>query len=722
MSIRVDRWWLIVPALFTATALAPLAARAQEGQLRIQADIEYVLSDIETENRASGETIASDFSFLRQKYFIVADKQVFPFLSFRGGGFFEFIDSETKGDLPTSGLKQRNNRLFGEMNLTNPLYTAGLAYRHRVFETTPRNLATTRITRDEYAGLWRWKPVGLPSLDIDFQRFDTRDDDETRDTTVDLLFIKSRYNYEDFHADYTYTRNDRTENLDGTGDLTQVHNGGLRYSTYVIPGRLELTGAARLNYDALEPKGVEDLGEVQLPTSSPGAPFFNLNDSDPDSITAVDAENPLSTVNIGQGAPPTAVAVGLEFESPTEVDTIYVFPVENAGNPALASPGEIAAVAGSFTWRVFLSDDQRSWNEQPGVFDTYDVFENRFEISFSPDEDALFIKVVTTPVTSATGEIRIARLSAFETVDAGDELKLETFTQLYNFGARWAVSDRTRVTYDGLIRIRENQPIDRTKRTLLNSVAIEHEFSPMFYGDVRVLRNDATETDLDDTTRHTYNASLTGDYLPTLSQTLTYNGYYDQLGDQTGYGNALLLRTNADPYRDWSLNLDLGFNAKTPVVGPETTSTFFRLATNLTPHPTLNFTLDYFGSWDTDALRGASFNQIFRFRGFWTPIPTLSLFAAINLRNFERDIQGLRIYQNYSINWAPFPDGLLNFTVGYNQTIDTNNNESRIFSPAIRYQVTRSTLLTLSFDFGTIESQTDVRDVQVLRVNFRTYY
>jgi len=722
MSIRVDRWWLIVPALFTATALAPLAVRAQEGQLRIQADIEYLLSNIETEDNESGETRTSDFSFLRQKYFIVAQKQVYPFLSFRGGGFFEFIDSETKSDLPTTGLKQRNNRLFGEMNLTNPLYTGGLAYRRRVFETTPRNLSSTRLTRDEYTGLWRWKPVGFPSLDIDFSRFNTHDDDETRDTTLDLFVLKSRYNYEDFQADYTYTRSDRTDNLDDTGDLIQVHNGGLRYSTYVIPGRLELTGAARLNYDSLEPKGVEDLGEVQLPTSSPGAPFFNLNDSDPDSITPVDADNPLSTVNIGQGAPPTTVAVGLEFESAVEVDTIYVFPVENAGDPTLASPGEIAAVAGSFTWRVFSSDDQRSWMEQPGVFDTYNVFENRFEISFSPDGDTRFVKVTTTPVTSATGEIRISRLSSFATVDAGDELKIETLTQLYNFSARWTVSDRTRTTYESIIRILERQPMDSEKTTWLNSVSIEHEFSPMFYGDVRVLRNDTTETDRDDTTRHTYNASLTGDYLPTLSQTLTYNGYYDQMGDLTGYGNSLLLRTNADPYRDWSLNLDLGFTAKTPVDGPETTSTFFRLATNIAPNPRLTFTLDYFGSWVTDTERGASFNQILRFRGFWLPFPTLSLFAAINLRNFERDVRGLRIFQNYSINWSPFPDGLLNFTLAYNQTIDANDNESRIFSPAIRYQVTRTSLLTVSFDIGTIETQTDSRDVKALRVNIRTFY
>ena len=87
-----------------------------------------------------------------------------------------------------------------------------------------------------------------------------------------------------------------------------------------------------------------------------------------------------------------------------------------------------------------------------------------------------------------------------------------------------------------------------------------------------------------------------------------------------------------------------------------------------------------------------------------------------------RDAQGLRIFQSYSINWSPFPDGLLNFTFAYNQTIDALDNESRIFSPSIRYQVTRSTLLTLSFDFGTIESQTDILDVKALRVNFRTFY
>ena len=156
--------------------------------------------------------------------------------------------------------------------------------------------------------------------------------------------------------------------------------------------------------------------------ASPGLEFFLLDDSDPTTLTIVDASNPLSTVNIGRNAPLDPVGLGLDFGAPTDVDTIYVIPVENLQDPNLASPGEIASVSGFFDWRVFTSDDQLNWTEQPVTEAIYSVFDNRFEISFSPGELTRFVKVVTTPITTAAGEIRIAELGAFITVEADSGL------------------------------------------------------------------------------------------------------------------------------------------------------------------------------------------------------------------------------------------------------------------------------------------------------------
>jgi hypothetical protein len=435
----------------------------------------------------------------------------------------------------------------------------------------------------------------------------------------------------------------------------------------------------------------------------------------------VDALHPLTIINIGQGADPFDVGVGLDFGPPTEVDTIHVLPLEDPGDPDLASPGEIAVIAGSFNWTVFTSDDQVNWIGPIVPSASYSVFDNRFEISF-PAVATEFIRVVTTPIPTATGEIRIAELRAFTTVGGEPGTTLETFTQTYNFGLRWNITDRTRSSYESFIKIREDKPSNRKKTTFTNGVSVQHDFSPIFYADARVLRTDTNESERADTVGHTYSASLIADWFPTLNQRLVYSGSHDDEGGRTGFSNSILLRTNADIYREWGVNLDFGYTAKDPIRGPANTSTGFRLSTNIVPNERMNFTIDFLGSWDTETDGPSGFNYTGRFQVFWVPIPTFSVYANVNVRDNQRDQAGLKVSQNYSVSWAPFPDGALDFNLAYNQTIDTRNNQIRALTPEINLQMTRTTLLTLSFDYGTIESDTDTRDLKVFRMRFRTFF
>jgi hypothetical protein len=729
-----------LPPVLLATALASTAAFAESGDIRLQADLEYIYSDIETEEKATGEKTDATFSYFRRKYNIDIEKEILPYLRFRGGAFLELIDSTTDEEDLSTGFEEKTDRLWAELNWTNPLYKASAAYRRRNFEFDPKNLPSTNISREEYSGFWRWTPVGFPSIDLEYNRFRTWDDDDNRDSLLNLYVAKSRYDYRDFSADYTYTRSDLEQTVrtagggldpGGTlaagdtprtidqGFLTQIHNGGVRYATDLFNDRLRVIARARVNYDKLEPTGT---GPIRPATTSPGAPFFLLDDSDPTTLTVANAANPLSTVNIGRNAPLNPVGVGLDFGTPTEVDTIHVVPVENLLDPSLASPGEIASVAGAFNWRVFTSDDQVAWTEQAVTSDEYSVFDNRFEITFSPQAFTRYIKVVTTPVTTASGEIRIADIEAFTTVDAAAGQEFETLTQTYNLGLRWAVTDRTLTTYDSTVRLFDTDPDDRDKTTLINGVSVQHEFNDMFYADARLLRLDTSQSNRDDVVRHTFTTSLNADYLPTLSQSLIYNGVHEKEGSRSGQAHSLFLRTNADLYRDWSMNLDLGYTTRSPVFGPDTTSTIIRLATNVSPHRTMNFAVDYLGSYDTQSGGFSGFSHIASIQAFWVPFRTLSFFASVNLRDQVREREGLRVRQQYSVNWSPFPDGQLNFLLGFNQTIDADGNESQILTPEARWQINRSTLLTLAFDFGTIESETLIRDLKVFRLNFRTIF
>jgi hypothetical protein len=391
-------------------------------------------------------------------------------------------------------------------------------------------------------------------------------------------------------------------------------------------------------------------------------------------------------------------------------------------DPLLASPAEIASVADDYVWTVFWSDDQENWIELDVLQATYTVIDNRFEITFDRVDAARFIKVVTDPQPDAPGEIRTAVIRAFTTlfVSAGEEI--EDIEQNVNLGLRWLISDKTEASYQGFFRYRDSKPFDITRKALTNSISLTHAFNPIFYASARVLRTDGTETNRKDVTHHSYSASLEADYLETLHQSLIYSGTHDEGEPGETYVNSVLLRTNADLYEGWSSDLDLGFSSKRPIEGGTINTSSLRVSTDVDPNPTLKFVIDYRFAWNTETGEPSWLDQNARFQGFWVPLRTLSFFAAVRLRHNERDRDGLRVAQDYSVNWAPFPDGLLRFSLSYNRTVDTRSNTTSALSPQIDWQVTRTSLLTLRFNLGTVETDQDTRDVKNIRLTFRTFY
>jgi hypothetical protein len=719
----------------------PASVMAQEGaRVNVRANVEYQYADIESKDEDTGDRTDSDFSRLKQKYDVELQKELFPFLEFRTGGIFELIDVSNTTERPDpdfldplpekTGGKERTRWLYAELNLDTPLYTAATAYRRREFEFDPRFFPKTEISREEFSGLFRWRPVGFPLFDLDIDSVHTWDQDDTVDLDADRLIFKSRYGYKDFDYDYTYTRNDTKEKIEDTGSLIQLHNGLIQYSADFLDDRLQVNSSARSRFQSQDPHGG---GVIDRPTSSSGLEFFFTNDLDPDTLTPVTPGDPLDLINIGRDGPFNPVSVGLAFGFPTEVSKVHILilPATDCkydlecsgpeyGQPA--GPGQIASIADDYVWEVSWSDDQENWNDLGGVKATYRIVENRFEITFDRVEGARFIKVATIPKLDAPGEIRTSAIQAFTTLAVSPGTKLEDFDQNFNLGLRWIISDRTETSYEGFFRYRNAKPFDITRKNLTNSISLRHFFSPKLTANARVLRTDTTETDRDDLTHHSYSASLRADYLETLNQTLTYSGFHDDLGGDTNYANSLFLRTNADLYEGWSSNLDLGFSAKHPIEGGNLTNTTVRISTDVDPNPKLNFAIDYRFSWNTETGEPSWLDQNARFQGFWVPVRTLSLFAAVRLRYRERDADSLQVSQNYSVNWSPFPDGLLRFSLGYNRTVDTNNNKTSALSPQIDWEVTRTTLLTLRFNLGTVETDQETRDVKNVRLNLRTYY
>jgi hypothetical protein len=720
----------MTPVILFAIASAPASVLAEGTQLSILADLEYLYSETDSEDD-DGNTLDTVFSRFEQKYDVDLQKEIYPFLSLRAGGVFELIDTDTTSKIEVNGIRsriksQRDARstwLYGELNLENPLYTAGGAYRRREVVDDPGNFPASRDYRDEWAALFRWQPVGFPIFNLDFNRFHTWDDDDERDLLLDRLILKSRYSYRDFSYDYTYTRNDAENRIGDFDTLNQIHNGNVEYSRPFFDGRLLTNAGIRLNYQTLELSGE---GDFRRPATAPGVSLFRQDDVPTDFWTnaeLTDARNATS-ITIGDLIPPgDPASAGLIFAIETEVDTVYALP-DTGGS--LAGPEVIASVV--FTWTVYISDDGLNWNEHLGADSIYDSAENRFEISF-PAVETRYVKVVTVP-QSSTDEIVIGEVQAFTTITvAGSEgFKLEDFDQTYNLGLQWAVTDRSIASYDGFFRMIETEPFDTRRTTLTNSISFRHVFNPRLFANARLLRTDTTETNRDDTVDHSYTASITADHLDTLRQTLVYSGRHNEGENETSSSNSIFLRTDADLYEGWSADLDLGYSWKNSDAGSDTTTTTLRIGTNVDPNPRLGFALDYRVSYNTESgARSGSFDSNgfdhnARFQGFWVPLRTLSFFAGVSLRKEAREMEGLQVDQNYSLNWAPFPDGLLEFSLGYNYSVDTRNNESSTLSPQIDWQVTRTTFLTARLNVGSFETENRTNDVMNIRVNLRTHY
>ena len=721
MPKQAAPWILIVPAFLFVTAFSPATALAEGGRIRVSTELDYLATNADTRNKLTGEETETDRSYFLQLYNLEIQKELYPYLFFRTGGLLKLTESTTTRVSEAEGKErsdfdERLGRVFAELDLNNPLYTAGASYHWSELKET--NADTERLFREEYDGRLRWRPEGFPSFDLEYSRLHLYDDPKTRDLLDDRLKFESRYDYEDFSSDYTYTRLDNEEKFADSGSLTQIHDGGMRYSDSFFGDRVSMAGSVRLRYSTLEPSGA---GDFKLATDPPTGLFSVPDDLSPE-LTDPGDYRPLGDGRIGVVFPGDVgkpVSFGLDFAFDTEIDTIYVLPNQDARELA------------SLDWDIYVSDDRVNWVlVDPTLYDvssTYNAGYDRFEISFPPFVSsfplvsAQYIKVITNSQLTIE-EIGVAQLEAFTSVPGSEGLKIKDFVQNYNLGLRWQITDKTTTSYDGFYRRQESQPFDEERTTLTNGIRLQHIFSPVFVGSARAMRTDGTSSEQGDVVNHLYSASLRANYLDTLNQTLVYSGRHQKDKQGSGTTDSIFLRTNADLYRDWSMNLDLGYTWTKPIEDVSDTTALLRVGTDVAPNEKLRFVMNYLARWRTEKGEATELDQNASLQAFWVPFRTVSLFGRVNLRHRKSEGGDLTVSQNYSFIWAPFPDGSLNFSVAYNQILDTRDTESRIFSPQVEWQITRNALLTVRFNIGTIESEREESDVRNLRAELRVFY
>lgn len=706
-----------VPRSLVILIICLFAHRPASGEIDLFLEYDYLNSSTESTDKASGEVTKTDFSRFVQLYNLNISRNIYPNLNFRGGGIFELENSDTTTDGEKFDRDERTTRPFLELNLNTPLIKLGGGYRKTEIKSTQSFAPTERNFVDEYNANLNYRPVDFPQLSVNYTHTNFYDSPETTDVVNELLSTDARYDYKDIGLQYLYTRNDTEDRKADFNTLTQSHTGKMNYSKSFFDRRLGLNADYRINYISTDFSGTGS----QTITLSRDEGLFSPDDDAGLALESrpalIDGNVVSSTgIDIGLGGDETKrISIGIDLGVPITVDTIFVWVDRRLST----------TVANSFAWEVYTSPDNTDtsiWTLRAIVSPApFDSFNNRFEISF-PEVQTRFIKVVTRPLAIADApdasdfpNIFITEVEGRITVQGAEAERLTSLDHSVNLRARWTITQETSLGYTFYYRDSEADPGDITRTTLSNGLDLTHIFNKVFTGTVRVLRSDS-KRGVVKTTDTASSASLRATYLPTLSQTLTLSVSRQKEDGSRARANSVFLRTNAELYKGWGAFLDAGYTWGTSFEDVDSTITFMRVGTNLVPHRRFTLDASYTASWSQEADEPTALRQTGSVQLFSLPFDTLSLSANISFSDEEDDS---RTFQNYSVNWSPFPQGTLQLSLLYNETLSTEGQESRSFGPRVIWRLARRAELTVIYTISETESEDTLTESKNLSANLR---
>jgi hypothetical protein len=178
-------------------------------------------------------------------------------------------------------------------------------------------------------------------------------------------------------------------------------------------------------------------------------------------------------------------------------------------------------------------------------------------------------------------------------------------------------------------------------------------------------------------------------------------------------------------YKGIDVNLNGGVNFLKQVTGEKERDFVINFQANIVPHKTLTLGLNYGNtiSRRSGGERGSfsNYTQTFDFSFSYNPFRTLNLFALIHVLDDKES--GVQTLQNYAINWLPFPDGALQFSIAYNENYGSEDHlTERIFYPSIRYYLSKRSYIQVSYQL--IRSRSDVQkiDSNLIATNLKLFF
>jgi hypothetical protein len=518
-----------------------------------------------------------------------------------------------------------------------------------------------------------------------------------------------------------------------------ANEGRVVYTTTLLDGRVALTSDNRIRYTELD-----NVTQVPLP------PFTGLSGLDDTPLDGALAGTPALTdgdrtvsagINLGYPGAGGNFArrnVGLDFVTPSTVSTFEVW-VDGWGPAPLP-----ADITGSFSWEVYTSSDNQTWTFHAAVpVASFGAFDRRFEITFPP-VTARYVKVVTRPLSggiigstnsSLYPNIFITEMQAF--ADRPAQQTTRSFNQLvqnYNLDVK-VILFRTPSLYYRFYGSYfqfdtggQTAQGGQTRYYVSNGLYYNQRLTPILTTSANASFEVGSEND-ETRTAALYYASLAATPLPTLTDSLVVSGNHQWLGGTSTTSDSVALYNTAQLYRGIDVNLNLGvvFTSSDEGTGPALQRRDFLVSAGagITPNPALTLTAYYTGKLShatggSPGQAGDTTQNILDLGLSLTPFPALSLSAAANI--VQETGQPNAVRYNFGLNWAPFPDGQLQFSFNYSEGHLPEN--SRIIQPTLRWYLSsrRRSYLEASYQYNTTSSDTTRTESNIFSATLKTYF
>jgi hypothetical protein len=210
--------------------------------------------------------------------------------------------------------------------------------------------------------------------------------------------------------------------------------------------------------------------------------------------------------------------------------------------------------------------------------------------------------------------------------------------------------------------------------------------------------------------------------IDTFTASMLYSGQNESVAGDESARRGFTMQTNSRIYRGLDVQFGVGWTFLSRDTGTGLRDRFLSASASVIPRRDLTLTIGYSASvaTQTGAVDGS---QEFRSsRMFatvaWDPFSTLHV--AVSQEAVASEDTNTRVFTNVGVNWAPLPDGALQFFLAYNESLrPLEYGTERNLRPGVRWWITRRSYLDVTYEHARFEAPLQVTETGTVSASLR---